>query len=95
MRKNSINFYRLTKDEYNYLLPVLRDKLLYRVETEKYYFCGGWEELKDMLSRLKGFYGYFDGYHAISDYKCFKNESLEPFRSLMLEIAKERGCLDG
>lgn len=89
MRKYSIDFYRLTKEEYNYLLPVLRDKLLYRAETDKYYFCGDWDELEDMLSRLKGFYGCFNDYDAISIYECFKNGNLKPFRNLMLEIARE------
>jgi hypothetical protein len=28
----SLKSYRLTKDEYNYLLPVLKDKLLYKGE---------------------------------------------------------------
>lgn len=91
MKRYSINFYRLTKEEYNYLLPVLRDKLLYRGKTDKCYFCGDWDELKNMLSRLKGLYGYFDDYDALIDCKCFVNENLEPFRSLMLE----RGYIGG
>lgn len=91
MRKNSIDFYRLTKEEYNYLLPVLKDKLLYKGKTDKYYFCGDLDDLKDMLSRLKGLYGCFSDYNAIINYKCFKDDNLEPFRNLMLE----RGCLDG
>lgn len=83
----SLKSYRLTKDEYNYLVPVLRDKLLYKCEIDKHYFCGDWDELDDMLGRLKGLYNYFDDYNAIINYKCFKNGSLEPFRNLMLVVA--------
>jgi hypothetical protein len=61
-------------------LPVLRDKLLYKAEIGKYYFCGDSDELFDMLSRLKGLYGYFNTYNGAIDYKCEKNRSLEPFR---------------
>lgn len=82
----SLKSYRLTKDEYNYLLPVLRDKLLYKGEIDRHYFCGDGDELDDMLSRLKGLYNYFDDYNAIINYKCFKNGSLEPFRDLMVAV---------
>ena len=81
MSMYSLNSYRLTKDEYNYLLPVLRDKLLYKAEIDKYYFCGDSDKLFDMLSRLKGLYGYFDTYNGIIDYKCATTGSLEPFRN--------------
>ena len=80
----SLKCYRLTKDEYNYLLPVLRDKLLYKGEIDRHYFCGDGDELYDMLSRLKGLYNYFSDYNAIINYKCFKIGSLEPFRDLMV-----------
>ena len=77
----SLKSYRLTEDEYNYLLPVLRDKLLYKGEIDRHYFCGDSDELFDMLSRLKGLYGYFDTYNGTIDYKCAKTGSLEPFRT--------------
>ena len=83
----SLKSYGLTKDEYNYLLPVIRNKLLYKVEIDRYYFCGDGDELDDTLSRLKGLYGYFDDYNAIINYRCFKYVSLEPFRGLMLAVA--------
>lgn len=86
MGKYSLKSYRLTKEEYNYLLPVLRDKLLYKGGIDKYYFCGDGDELDDMLSRLKGLYNYFDAYNAIINYKCFMNGSLDPFRDLMPAI---------
>ena len=75
--------YELTKEEYNYLLPVLRDKLLYKVEIDRQYFCGDTDELFDMLSRLKGLYGYFDSYNGIVDYNCAKQSNLKPFREQM------------
>lgn len=46
--------YRLTKEEYNYLLPVLKEKLL--VSSNKHKFIGNSEELEDMINRLKGLY---------------------------------------
>ena len=79
----STKTYRLTKEEYNYLLPVLKDKLFERGEIDSYYFCGNTDELFDMLARLKGLYGYFDSYNGIIDYECAKLCSLEPFRNKM------------
>lgn len=81
----SLKSYRLTTDEYNYLLPVLRKKL--SSLNNNYYFCGNGDDLDDMLSRLKGLYNYFDSYSSIINYKCFVNNSLEPFRNLMLSVA--------
>ncbi len=83
----SVKSYRLTKDECNYLLPVLRAKLLYKGEIDKHYFCGDGDELDDMLSRLKGLYDYFNDYNTIINYECFKSGSLEPFRDVMLAVA--------
>ena len=81
----SLKSYRLLKDEYNYLLPVLRKNL--SNSDGNYYFCGDTDELYDMLSRLKGLYGYFDSYNGIIDYKCAKSCSLEPFRDGMKAVA--------
>lgn len=78
-----IKSYRLKVEEYNYLLPVLRDKLLHRGERSAHYFCGSPEDLYDILARLKGLYNYFREYNPIIDYKCFKSGSLEPFREFM------------
>ena len=80
----SLKSYRLLKDEYNYLLPVLRKNL--SNSDDNYYFCGDTDELYDMLSRLKGLYNYFDNYNGIIDYKCAKSGSLEPFRNEMKAI---------
>ena len=77
----SLKSYRLTKDEYNYLLPVLRKNL--SNSNDNYYFCGDTDELYDMLNRLKGLYNYFDSYNGIIDYNCAKSCSLEPFRNKM------------
>ena len=75
--------YRLTKDEFGYLLPVMKNKLLEKGEIDRYYFCGDADELYDMLNKLKGLYGYFDNYNGIIDYNCAKHCSLEPFRNEM------------
>lgn len=81
----SLKSYRLLKDEYNYLLPVLRKNL--SNSDGSYYFCGDTDELYDMLSRLKGLYNYFDSYNGIINYKCAKSCSLEPFRNEMKAVA--------
>ena len=77
----SLKSYKLLKHEYNYLLPVLRKNL--SNSSNGYYFCGNADELYDMLSRLKGLYGYFGGYNKIIDYMCAKGYSLKPFRDEM------------
>lgn len=82
----SLRSYRLTKDEYNYLLPVLRSKL--SALGDNYYFCGDGDDLDDMLSRLRGVYDFYDEYNKIINYRCFVNNSLEPFRSL---VASKKG----
>ena len=78
--------YKLNKDEYNYLLPVLRKNLLYKGEIDKHYWTGNPEELDDMLSRLKGLYNYYNSYNKIINYKCFKDGSLEPFRKEIISL---------
>lgn len=47
--------YRLTKDQYNYLIavPSMRKHLLNRAEVEEFYFVGFAEEICDMISRLR------------------------------------------
>ena len=75
----SLKSYRLTKDEFNYLLPVLRNKLLTRLDS--YFFCGSSEELTDMLNRLKGLYDNYDELKNMISYKCFIQRHINPFRS--------------
>ena len=83
----SIKRYKLTKEEYNYLLPVLKNKL--SNSNDNYYFLGNGDELDDMLSRLKGLYNYFDDYNKIINYRCFSNNNLQPFRLLMIQAIKD------
>lgn len=70
--------YPLTKLEYNYLLPVLRTKLLYK-HPSLYYFCGSIECLSDMLSRLKGLYNNYEYVNEMVVYQCTIHGSLSPF----------------
>lgn len=73
--------YRLTKKEYNYLLPTsVKKRLLNKAEIDKHYFCGSPDELSDMLSRLKGLYNYFGDLNKAIDHKCFITGNLIPFR---------------
>ncbi len=81
----SAKSYKLTKAEHDYLLPVLRSKL--SSWNDDYRFCGDSDDLEDMLSRLKGLYGYFDSYNPIIDYKYFRDGSLVHFRNEMGVLA--------
>ncbi len=47
--------YQITKKQYDYLLPVMRDKLLFRTDRkiDKFYFIGTYEEYKYLLDRCK------------------------------------------
>lgn len=74
----SLKSYKLTIEEYNYLLPVLKDNLSY--SNNNYFFVGSTNELYDMLDRLKGLYDYYEGINKMVYYKCFKHGTLEPFR---------------
>lgn len=71
--------YRLEKEEYNYLLPVLRTKML--TSGDKYYFIDLTDGLRDMLDRLKGLYNNYDELNNMTCYKCFREGSLVPFRN--------------
>lgn len=75
----SLKSYRLTKEEFNYLLAVSRSKLFNR--GDRYYFTGSSEDLTDMLNRLKGLYGSYDELKNMISYKCFIKGSINPFRS--------------
>lgn len=71
--------YRLTKIEFDYLLPVLRNKLFNR--GDRYYFNDSMDDLTDMLNRLKGLYDNYDDLKNMISYKCFIQCSINPFRS--------------
>ena len=75
----SAKSYQLRKEEYNYLLPVLRSKLL--ANGDRRYFTGNSDDLSDMLDRLKGLYGNYDKLNSMTSYKCFKEGSLMTFRN--------------
>ena len=80
----STKSYILTSKEYNYLLavPNLGRKLHY--VNERYYFIGDTEDLSDMLDRLKGVYDNYNEVTKMVVYRCSKEGSLEPFRSILL-----------
>jgi hypothetical protein len=75
----SLKSYRLTKEEFNYLLAVLRSKLFNR--GDRYYFNGSSDDLTDMLNILKGLYNNYDDLKNMVSYKCFIQCSINPFRS--------------
>lgn len=82
----SAKSYQLTKSEFNYLLPVLRKKLLQR-GNECYFIADDIEDLTDMLNRLKGLYDNYDELKSMVAYKCSKDGNLKPFRDLMNAFA--------
>lgn len=77
----SARSFELTRNEYNYLLPVLRTKLL--CTNDKFYFIDKGDDLSDMLERLCGLYEKFNEGWLSSTlvYHCFINRSLSLFRS--------------
>ena len=75
----STKSYKLTAAEFNYLLPVLRSKMLTR--GDDHYFAGSSEDLEDMLNRLKGLYDHYDNLNSMTVYKCTIECSLLPFRT--------------
>lgn len=81
----SAKSFKLTKEEYDYLLPVLQPKLLYRADggVEEYAFISdNIDCLEDMLLRLKGAYGCFnEGLPSMLVYKCSFNGELKLFRN--------------
>jgi len=76
----SAKSFQLTKDEFNYLLPVLRSKLL-QSGDRCYFISNNIDDLTDMLNRLKGLYDNYDDLENMVDYKCSVNGSLNPFRT--------------
>lgn len=79
----STKSYKLTTEEFNYLLPVLRRSLLSR-EDGRHYFIGTVEDLEDMLNRLKGWYDYYTDLDSTMIYKCSRDGNLDPFRQVVL-----------
>ncbi len=71
--------FQLTKDEFNYLLPVLKNKLQ-QSEDRCYFIANNIDDLTDMLNRLKGHYDNYDELKNMVAYYCFKNGNLNPFR---------------
>ena len=78
----SAKSFQLTKDEFNYLLPVLRNKLT-RSGDRHYFIADNIDDLTDMLNRLKGHYDNYDELKNTVVYHCLKNGSLNPFRESM------------
>jgi len=72
--------YQLTKEEFNYLLPVLRKKLLQRADKH-FIITNNTDELEDALNRLKGLYDNYDDIKSMVVYKCHMSKSLAPFRN--------------
>ena len=78
----SAQSFQLTKDEFNYLLPVLKSKM-WESGDRCYFISNNIDDLTDMLNRLKGHYDNYDELKNIVDYNCSKNGSLNPFRESM------------
>lgn len=74
--------FQLTKKEFDYLLPVLRNKLL-QSKDQYYFISNNIDDLTDMLNRLKGLYDNYDELKNMVDYYCSKNGNLNPFRESM------------
>ena len=76
----SAQTFQLNKDEFNYLLPVLKNKLNER--GDRYYIVSdNISDLTDILNRLKGLYNPCFELNDMLVYKCCKDGSLMPFRN--------------
>lgn len=75
----SAKSFQLTKEEFNYLLPVLKNKL-HQSGSNYYFIANNIEDLSDMLNRLKGHYDNYDELKNMVEYHCAKSGSLNPFR---------------
>jgi hypothetical protein len=78
----SAKSFQLTKEEFNYLLPVLKNKLL-QSGDKCYFIADNIDELSNMLNRLKGLYNNYDELKNMVAYNCSKNGNLNPFRESM------------
>lgn len=76
----SAKSYQLTKREFDYLLPVLRKKLLYIPHNKYYVISDNIDDLKDILNRLKGLYDNYSDLNSTIVYNCAKYGNLKPFR---------------
>jgi hypothetical protein len=76
----SAKSFQLHEDEFNYLLPAIRPKLLQK--GDRYYFISyGIDCLDDMLCRLKGLYeNYDDELPNMCVYYCSKEGTINYFR---------------
>lgn len=80
MSMHSMKSFRLTKEEYNYLLPV------YKVAQSgeyRYVVADDIEDLTDILNSLKGAYTNWCEIPAMVVYNCSISRSIEPFREYM------------
>ena len=78
----SAKSFKLNKDEFDYLLPVLKSKL-YESGDKYYFISSNTDDLTDMLSRLKGLYNNYVDLKNMVDYYCFIKGNLNPFRESM------------
>lgn len=78
----SAKSFQLTKNEFNYLLPVLKNKLRQSGDI-CYFIANNIEDLTNMLNRLKGYYDNYDELKNMVSYNCSKNGNLNPFRESM------------
>ena len=78
----SAKSFQLRKNEFNYLLPVLKNKL-HQSGDRCYFTANNIDDLTDMLNRLKGYYDNYDKLKNMVVYNCSKNGSLNPFRESM------------
>ncbi len=75
----SAKSFQLTQKEFNYLLPVLKSKLL-QSGDRAYFISDNIEDLTDMLNRLKGLYDNYKEIKSMLVYECSKYGTLVPFR---------------
>lgn len=75
----SAKSFQLTKEEFNYLLPILRNKL-HQLSDICYFIADNIDDLTDMLNRLKGYYDNYDELNNMVSYYCLKDGNINPFR---------------
>ena len=79
--------YRLKEEEFNYLISVPSMRKHLGMNGNSFYFVGNYEDLSDMLDRLKGFYNYYNEIKRMSVYRCSVDRSLEDFRKEVKQTA--------
>jgi len=75
----SVRAVRLEEQEYNYLLPALRNKIGYS-GGQHFVIVDDTEELEGVMTRLTGLYDRFEDLPDRLVWDCFKGRTLEPFR---------------